>query len=179
MRKKTNTRTMIQISLLSVIAFLLMFFIEFPLLASAPFLQYDPSQVPTLIVTFAFGPLAGVVSELIKTFLFFVSGKATTGIVGVSAAFLAGGTFVLAAGLVYRYKRTFRGAIVALVAGVLVMTLSMTLANKFVFFPLWGIPEAQINQLLIAAVIPFNLIKGVITSVLTLLLYKRIHRLLS
>jgi len=156
-----------------------MYLIEFPLLASAPFLKYDPSQIPTLIASFAFGPLAGVIAEFIKSFLFFISGKSTSGIVGVSAAFVAGGTFALVSGLIYKFNRTKKGALIALLSGTVAMTVAMTIGNKFIFLPLWGIPQEQINGLLWAAIVPFNLIKGVLTSVITLVLYKRIHKLLG
>lgn len=178
MNPKNKTRLMIQISLLAVISFLLMYLIEFPLLASVPFLKYDPSQVPTLIASFAFGPLAGFLTELIKSFLFFVSGKSSSGIVGVSAALVAGAGYAVTAGLVYKFKKTKQGAMIALGLGTLAMTLLMLVGNKFIFFPLWGIPQAQINTLLFTAVLPFNLIKGFITGLLTLVLYKKIHRIL-
>lgn len=178
MKRSEKTRKMIQISMLSVISFLLMYLIEFPILPAAPFLQYDPSQIPSLIAAFAFGPLTGVLVELIKSFLFLLSGKSAAGIVGVSAAFVAGGTFVLVAGLVYRLKKSRANAVVALLAGTIGMTVVMTVANYFVFFPLWGIPTAQIGGLLLTAVVPFNLLKGILTSILTFLIYKRVHRLM-
>ena len=175
MQKNRNTRKMIQISMLSVISFLMMYLVEFPLLPAAPFLKYDPSQVPTLIAAFAFGPLAGVVAELLKSFLFFISGKSTAGIVGVSAAFVAGGAFVFTSGIIYRMNKTRKNAVVALAAG----TVVMTLANYFVFFPLWGIPSEQVAPMLLSAVVPFNLVKGALSSLLTFLLYKKVHKLLD
>ncbi len=179
MQKNRNTRKMIQISMLSVISFLMMYLVEFPLLPAAPFLKYDPSQVPTLIAAFAFGPLAGVVAELLKSFLFFISGKSTAGIVGVSAAFVAGGAFVFTSGIIYRMNKTRKNAVVALAAGTVVMTVVMTLANYFVFFPLWGIPSEQVAPMLLSAVVPFNLVKGALSSLLTFLLYKKVHKLLD
>lgn len=179
MNNSSKTRIMIQITMLAVISFLLVYFVEFPLLAAAPYLKYDPSQVPTLIASFAFGPMAGLIAEVIKSFLFFISGKSTSGIVGVSAALLAGATFTLAAGLVYKCNRTKKGAVIALAIGTIVMTIGMAIGNKFVFLPLWGIPQAGINGLVKTVIIPFNLIKGLITSTLTFMLYKRIHKILG
>lgn len=179
MNTTSKTRKMIQITLLSVIAFLLMYLIEFPLLAAAPYLKYDPSQVPTLIASFAFGPMAGLIAELIKSFLFFISGKSSSGIVGVSAAFVAGGAFTVSAGFVYKYMKSKKGALISLLVGTICMTIFMTISNKFIFLPLWGIPAEAINGLLTSVIIPFNLIKGVLTSIITFLLYKRIHKLLG
>ncbi|QRN86247.1 ECF transporter S component [Clostridia bacterium] len=179
MNSTSKTRKMIQITMLAVISFLLVYFVEFPLLAAAPYLKYDPSQVPTLIASFAFGPMAGLIAEVIKSFLFFISGKSTSGIVGVSAALVAGASFTMAAGLVYKFKKTRKGALLALIIGTLVMTVAMAIGNKYIFLPLWGIPQQGINGLVKTVILPFNLIKGLITSIITFMLYKRIHKILG
>lgn len=170
-----STKKLVNISLLSVLGFLMMFTIEFPLPFLPPFLKYDPSEVPALIAAFAWGPWTGVLVEFVKTFLFFLSGKSTSGLVGVTAAFIAGGSFALAAGLIYERKRTKLSAVIALAIGSITMTVVMTVANYFVLLPLWGISQADVLPLITSAVIPFNLIKALISSFATFVVYKRVH----
>ncbi len=170
-----STKKMVNISMLSVLGFLLMFTVEFPLPFFPPFLKYDPSEVPGLIAAFAWGPWAGILVELVKTTLFFLSGKATSGLVGAAAAFLAGGSFVFIAGLIYEKVHTRSGAVISLIAGSLAMTTVMSLSNYFVLLPLWGINQAEILPLITSAVVPFNLVKAAISSIATIFVYKRVH----
>jgi len=105
-----SVKKMVQVGFLAAVGFLLMFTLEFPLPLLPPFLKYDPSEVPALIAAFAYGPWVGVLVELVKNVLFFVSGKATSGIIGFLGASIAGCTYVLVAGSVYEHWRTKKGA---------------------------------------------------------------------
>jgi riboflavin transporter FmnP len=167
---------MVRIGLLAG-AGLILTLLEFPILPSAPFLKYDASEVPALLATFGMGPAAGVATEALKCVLFHFSGKNTTGIVGTSAMFVAGGTLVLVAGVVYSYKRSIAGAVTSLLAATVTMTAVMSLANLYVFLPLWGIPPALRAGLVMTAVLPFNLLKGLISAAITFFLYKRVSPL--
>ncbi|NMB12218.1 MAG: ECF transporter S component [Firmicutes bacterium] len=166
----TNVRRMTVLGLLAAISFLLMFALEFPLPGFPPYLKYDPSDVCGLLAAFFFGPAAGFLVELIKSILFFLSGKSADGIVGATAALIAGGSFVVVAGQVYAAGK--RSPIVALLAGTITMTIFMVTANYFVFLPLWGLPTSQIKWPLIISMLGFNLVKGVITSILTLIVHQ-------
>jgi riboflavin transporter FmnP len=166
----TNVRRMTILALLAAISFLLMFALEFPLPGFPPYLKYDPSDVCGLLAAFSFGPTAGFLVELIKSILFFLSGKSADGIVGAAAALVAGGSFVLVAGQVYATGK--RSPVMALLAGTVTMTVLMVTANYFIFLPLWGLPTSQIKLPLIISMLGFNLVKGVITSILTLVIYQ-------
>lgn len=189
-----STRNLTRLSLLSVIAFLFMY-IEFPLAFIAPpFIKIDLSDIPALIGGFAMGPVAGITIELVKCILtFFVRGT-TTGGVGELSNFIVGALFVGLSAKFYSRHRTYRGAVVGLLLGVVGMTLVATLSNYFVVFPLYGkiMPmDAIINMgravtprvntlwdLMIYCIVPFNLVKGLIISAATLALYKRVSRFL-
>ena len=195
-RTKTHysTRNLTRLSLLSVIAFLFMY-IEFPLAFIAPpFIKIDLSDIPALIGGFAMGPVAGITIELVKCILtFFVRGT-TTGGVGELSNFIVGALFVGLSAKFYSERRTYRGAVVGLMLGVVGMTVVATLSNYFVVFPLYGkiMPmDAIINMgravtprvntlwdLMIYCIVPFNLVKGLIISAATLALYKRVSRFL-
>ena len=189
-----STRSLTRLSLLSVIAFLLMY-VEFPLAFIAPpFIKIDLSDMPALIGGFAMGPVAGITIELVKCILtFFVRGT-TTGGVGELSNFIVGALFVGLSAKFYSKHRTYRGAVVGLLMGVIGMTLVATLSNYFVVFPLYGkiMPmEAIINMgravtprvkslwdLMVYCIVPFNLVKGLIVSAATLALYKRVSHFL-
>lgn len=195
-RAKTrySTRNLTRLSLLSVIAFLLMY-VEFPLAFIAPpFIKIDLSDTPALIGGFAMGPAAGVTIELIKCILtFFVRGT-TTGGVGELSNFIVGALFVVLSAIFYSRHKNYRGAVVGLLIGVLGMTAVATVSNYFVVFPLYGkiMPMEAIIQmgravtprvqslwdLMVYCIVPFNLVKGMVVSAATLALYKRVSRFL-
>lgn len=189
-----STKNLTRISLLSVIAFLFMY-VEFPLTFIAPpFIKLDLSDMPALIGGFAMGPLVGVCIEFVKCILIFFVRGTTTGGVGELSNFIVGAIFVAASSAFYRRHKTYGGAVLGLLIGVVSMTAFATMSNYFVVFPLYGkiMPmEAIIEMgravtsrvdslwsLMIYCVVPFNLIKGFITSMVTLVLYKRVSYLL-
>jgi len=174
----SDSRFLVRVAVLGAMGFALMY-IEFPLPFLPPFLKYDLGDVPALLAAFAMGPLAGILSEIIKCTIFFLSGKGDAGLVGAAANFIAGGALVAGAGLVYRRFHDLRGAVLGLAAGSLAMVAAMTIANIYVFLPLWGVPAEQVVPMALTATVPFNLAKGVLTSVITFVFYKRVRYLLK
>ena len=173
MSRLHDTKYLVKVAFLGTLGFLLMY-LEFPLPFMPPFLKFDFGDVPALIAGFAYGPAAGVLAEVIKCVIFLLSGRSESGIIGTSANFVTGASLVIAAALTYRRFRTLNGAIVSLIVGSIVMTATVTIADIYIFLPLWNIPVEQILPMVKAAIIPFNLIKGLFTSVATFLLYKRV-----
>lgn len=195
-REAWNTRVMVKLSVLSVIAFVLMFF-EFPLAFIAPpFMKMDISDLPALIGAFAIGPMAGVIIELLKNLLNLLIEGSTTGGVGELANFVVGAAYVYAAGAIYYRKKTFKAAIIGLAVGTIVMTVVISFANYFVMFPfyakLFGMKiddlvamGTAINKnitdmkaMVIYAIVPFNILKGIFLSAITILIYKRVSPIL-
>lgn len=186
-----TTKTLIKVSLLAVISFILFQFqLSIPLFPE--FLRLDISEVPALIGSFAIGPLAGVAVVLIKNFIHLL--QTQTGGIGELANFLVGGSYVLVAGLIYQTKRSKRGAVIALLAGSVVSIFSACLWNYLILLPFYSrfIPLDQMIALahtinsavhsmgtfIFYVIAPFNFIKSLLLLVLTLLLYKRISPLL-
>lgn len=193
----TNVRTMVQIAMLSAVATVLML-VEFPLPFIAPsFYELDFSEVPVLIGAFAMGPLAGAIIELIKILLNFVLNGTMTAGVGELANFLMGCAFVVPAGIIYKKSKTKKNAVIGMVTGVICMAVAGCILNGAVLLPAYGkafgMPTDAFVQMgsaifpiidniftfCLFCVVPFNLIKGVVVSVMTLLLYKYISRLLK
>lgn len=190
--KKLNKS--IKISILSAVALLLMF-IEFPLPGFPGFLKIDISDLPALIAAFAFGPVEGVIVELVKNVLHGLL-RTSTVFVGEIANFFLGSILVFVAGYIYKQNKTKKTAIISLVAGVLAMSIGAGILNYYIFLPMYSrafhVPLegfvsmggtvnphiADLKELVIWAIVPFNLIKGVLVGSITTLVYKSISPIL-
>lgn len=187
-----HIRTMAQVAMLGAISVILML-LEFPLpFLAPPFYELDFSEVPVLIGTFAMGPLAGATIELIKILLnFIINGTITAG-VGEIANFIIGCSLILPAGIIYKKHKTRKNALIGMVIGTLTMIVIGCFVNAFVLLPAYsaglGIPMetlvgmgtainpaiTNVGWFVVLAVAPFNLVKGVLVSAVTILLYKRV-----
>lgn len=170
--------------------------VEIPLFFAPGFYKLDLSEMPILICTFYLGPVAGVAAELVKVLVKLLLKGTTTAYVGDFANFAVGCSFVLPASVIYHARPGRRTALVGMAAGTLVMTVFGSLFNAVYLLPkfaeLYGIPmetivsmgtavNASITDaatLVLFAVVPFNLLKGIVVSALTFVLYKRISPIL-
>ncbi|MGE5560957.1 MAG: ECF transporter S component [Chloroflexota bacterium] len=167
-----------RIAILAAIG-LLLTYVETPIAALFPtFLKYDPSEVPAMLATFSLGPVGGLATEFLKSLLFMFSPKNTTGWVGTLAMFLAGSSYIVVAGLIYQRNKTRAGALTGLIAGSVSQAVVMAAANLFFLLALWGIPAEQRLPIVISAILPFNLFKAGLNSLIVFLLYKRLRNVL-
>lgn len=185
----------VKIGILSAVAAVLMLF-ELPLWFAPPFYKLDFSEIPILIGSFALGPVAGVIMELLKNLLNLLMDGTTTAFVGEFANFVTGCAFILPAALIYKYRKTLKSALFGLALGTLSLVLVGAAMNYFVLVPtfsrLYNLPLENIvamgtsvnasisdlKTLIVFAVMPFNLVKSVACSAVTLLLYKRVSKIL-
>ncbi len=185
-----NIHTMTSVALLAAISFALAFF-EFPVPLSPSFAKMDISDFPALVGAMTLGPWAGLAVELIKNLLGLRS--TSTGGVGELANFLMGGAMAFTAGMVY-YKRSER-AWLACLLGSVAMAVMAALTNYFILLPLFEnfmpmealiasfsefIPfiHTKLDVVLLNAV-PFNLLKGLGISLVTLLVYPKLTPVLQ
>ncbi|MDM0930636.1 ECF transporter S component [Clostridium perfringens] len=176
MKTKTlNTNRFIKLSLLSAIAVILMY-IDFPVIPMFPWLKIDLSDVPALMGAFAFGPLAGVIIELMKNLLILIVKGTGTGFVGELANFLVGVALVWPAALVYKKNKTKKTAILGMVLGVLCIEVVGILANVYLLLPAYGMAmsKAELMQYVTVGLIPFNGIKSILVCGITYALYKKV-----
>lgn len=173
-----NVKKMATMAVLSALSIVLMLLIRFPILPAAPYLIYEPADVPIFIGTFLFGPLAGLLMTVIVSVIqaFALS---TDGWVGLVMHIAATGTYVVTAGLIYGKYRRFSGAVAAMAAGTIAMTLVMVPVNLIIQPNFYGTPVEVVKSLIFPAIIPFNLIKAGANSILTVLVYKRISKLIK
>ena len=184
-KTKVNTRTLVQIGMLSALAIILMQF-EIPLPFAPAFYKIDFSEVPVLIGCFSMGPFAGVLIELIKVILnVAIKGTMTMGI-GDAANFLIGCAFCVPAALIYQKKRTKSGAVTGMVLGTVIMTILGCVLNAYILLPVYAKAfEMPLDALVsmgtevngaitglmtfvLFAVAPFNLLKGILVSLIVI-----------
>jgi riboflavin transporter FmnP len=159
-------------------------------------LKFDFSDLPALIGAFAYGPFAGVLIELLKNLIHLIT-TSVNGYVGVLSNFLLGATFTGVAGLIYITKKSKMSALTGSLAGSAIMAILSFPFNYFIIFPLYynfmGYPEAavlgiyqailpsikSVPQALVIFNMPFTLVKGLVCTVITMLIYKPLSPLLK
>lgn len=196
MNKRINNRMgvdhMVKVSVLAVLAFLIML-IELPLPFTPDFLKIDLSDLPSLVASFAMGPVAGVLVQLIKNILKIALRGTNTLFVGELANFLVGSIYVVVASLIYRRKRTKGSAVKGLALATLAMSLFASGANYFVLLPfyakVYGVPlEAYVDMaksvnsyvvdlrsFIVFGIFPFNFVKGVLIAIVGYPVYTRLR----
>jgi len=169
-----ETRQMVTMAILVALGVLISF-IDIPLIPGVDWLKYDPSSVAMLVGTFVYGPLAGAVIGTLIALVHWSS----AGIWGVVMNIIAMLAMGVPAGLIYRRNKTFRTAVIALVAASVVMVVVNLLANLVVTPVYTGMPVQAVMGLILPVLLPFNVIKAVLNSVITLLVYKSISRVIK
>lgn len=168
----------VKVGVFSAIAFLLQL-LGGMLPKISGFLEMEISDLPAVILSFAMGPFAGVMVELIKNVLhLFIT---TTGGVGEIANFVINSTLVLVCGLIYRRNKTRKNAVLALIFAVLFMSLASVLINVLVMLPLYmsAVPFFERFALALSVIAPFNLVRGTVLAIITILIYKKISGFLK
>lgn len=174
---KISVRKMVTIAILAALSLVLIPLTRFPLLTD--YLMYEAADVPVLIGGFVYGPLAGFAILFIAAFFQMLFFDAGSGVVGLVMHLIASGTLVLVASSLYKRFHSFKGAILALIAGCLAMTLIMIPTNLIITTNFWGVPFDVVKGMILPIFIPFNLIKSVANSVLVLLIYKTLRRVIK
>jgi len=193
MRVNKKVNYSVKIALLSAVAFVVMY-LEFPLPFFPPWLKFDFSDVPALLGGFALGPVAGAMIELVKVVLFFIFKNSGTGGVGELANLLMGLALVLPAALIYKRRKNIQHALIGLTVGLVVMTGMAGLLNYYILIPAYSkfMPIETIIEIckginpnmntveayVYMGAMPFTALKGLFECLVTLLLYKRLSKLL-
>ena len=188
-----SVRKLCIMALIGAISAIVMLF-EIPLWFAPPFYELDFSEIFVLIGGFALGPLAAVIIELVKIAVNTLITGTTTAFVGELANFVVGCAFVVPATVIYKYNKKRSGAILGLIMGILSFGLIGCLVNYYVMLPLYSqfMPldeiiamgadkNENINSLftfVLFATLPFNLSKGVLSSIITFIIYKHVSPIL-
>lgn len=201
--KKNSTGIKIRyiagVGMLSAVAFVLQYFeIVIPIMPS--FIKFDFSDLPALLGAFAYGPLAGVLIELIKNLLHCAVSQSAT--VGELSNFILGAVFTFTAGLIYKRNKTKKSALIGSIIGAVIMGIISIPSNNFIVYPFYynfmpkeavlgayqaivqmltgkeGSPSS-IMQCLLIFNLPFTIIKGLISVAITMFIYKPLSPVLK
>lgn len=192
MQRPKSGRAVAMTALLSAMAYLLAF-VELPVPLSPSFAKMDLSDLPALIGSFAFGPGSGLLIELVKNTLQLLT--TSTGGIGELANLLMGASYVAAAGIIYKRRKTKKTAWIGCIAASFVMGVAAALANYFLLLPLFEtfLPLDQLIasfgaflpfirtelDIVLCNVLPFNILKGLVIGGFTMLTYKRFTPILK
>ena len=199
-KKKVDVRSMTAAAMLSAIGFILMY-LDTATPFAPEFLKMDVSDLPALLGSFALGPMWGVAISLIKNLMHLP--VSNSGMVGELSNFILCTTFVLPAGLIYQRKKTKKNAIIGALVGLVCMALMALPSNLYVIYPLyyklgWGkealiamyqaiadsvFPFMKLNNSIARCIlffnVPFTFVKGLISAVITILIYQPLRPLLK
>ncbi len=180
MQKSSNLARLIILSLLGAVS-LLLFFINFPLPLLPSYLKVDFSDVPAIMASLIFSPLAGVIVVAVKNVLYLAIGGGD--IVGVTANFLAGALLVLPIGILYHKFKNVKSIVSGLVTGTIIMAVGMGVFNYFILLPVysvmmgWGdMTHAAKLGTVVIGILPFNIIKGIIVGALFVPIFIKMRR---
>ena len=180
MKEDNNLKKLIQIALLaSTGAVLMLFQLPYP---GAAWYKLDLSDIPALIGGCALGPWAGLAVVLLKNILFALFRFSPEELLGIPMNLIANGIMVVIAAIVYQKTKTRVNAALGISLGVIVSALAMIPANYFIlpvfikfFMPGMQLPAGNaLLYMIMFFTLPFNAVKGLITGVLTFIIYKRI-----
>jgi Protein of unknown function (DUF1393). len=173
--RKWNAKSYVVIGMLSAISYVLML-LDFPLPMFPSFLKVDFSDIPALVASIILGPAAGIVVELLKNVIDFLTTGSETGIpVGHIANFITGISFIVPAYFLFAKVKSKKGMALALGAATLFTAFAMSILNYFVFLPMYAyfLNLQMPANIIVTAILPFNLVKGIIVSIVFLLLFSK------
>lgn len=191
MYEKNTTKKLVLTAVLGAISAILMI-LEFPMPLIPPFFKMDFSELPVILGGFIMGPLNGALIAAIKVVLNLLLNGTTTAGIGELANLLYSLGYMFPAVLIYHKIRTKKGAVISLTAGTVITSIISVIMNLAVTFPLYGklmgidLPAivdmcAAVNpyvkdmiSLMIFSILPFNLFKYGVTSIIAFLLYKKL-----
>ncbi len=193
---KSKTKKLVITSMLGAISAILMLF-KFPLPFSPSFITMDFSELPVVLGGFILGPIYGITISFIKIFINLIMNGTTTFYVGELANFLYSVAYILPAILIYKKNKTKKNAVLGLIIGTLVATFVAITLNLIIIFPLYAklmgvslediiLMVTSVNpyvknmvSLMIFSLLPFNLFKYGLTSLITFVLYKKLSHIIK
>lgn len=192
--KKVNVTKLTTIAMLTAIGTILQY-LEISIPIMPEFIKLDFSDLPQLIGAITLGPGAGVLICLARNIIHMLASY--SGFVGELSNFIIGASLALTAGFIHKKIPNFKGAVFGCIAGAVVMGLVSLPSNYYIIYPLYynviGFPEIAILDMyrvlrpstknifeaLLVFNVPFTVVKGLISAVITLVLYKPLNRVLK
>lgn len=189
-----KTRNIAVIAIMSALGTILMY-LEFPIPVMPGMIKFDFSELPALITSFAIGPFAGVVVCLLKNIIHLLASQSAG--VGELSNFLLGAVFSFTAGMIYKNHKTRKSALAGSLAGSTAMAAASLIVNRFIIFPIYIKVMGMTNEIILSMYqeimpgcnslvkailifnVPFTFVKGIICSVITFVIYKKISPIIK
>lgn len=174
-KQQTTLKKITSLGVMAALSVVLAFFIHIPF-PLAPFLEYDPADIPIFIVSFIFGPVWGLLLTVVVSLLQGLTVSAGSGLYGILMHMFATGAFVMVSSFIYGRNRSFLGAVMALAFGCLVQGTIMIPLN-LIFTPLFmGTSVDAVLEMILPVILPFNLMKAGINAAVTGVLFKQVEK---
>lgn len=158
---------LIMLGLFVALAYASLFVFHFKL----QFLSFEPKDSIIIISAFMYGPIAGALVAVVTALIEMMT-ISSTGLYGLVMNIASSAVLAAVAGLIYKHKRTMAGAIISLIAAILVMTAAMVGANVLITPLYMGAPRSTVIGLIVPLLIPFNIVKGIFSASIAMILYK-------
>ena len=171
-----NTRNMCVMAALAAMSIVLVYLIHIPIFPAAPFLEYDPADIPILVCSFAYGPIAGIIITITASGIQALTVSSASGIYGFIMHVISTTALMLPAAIIYQVKKTRNSALIGMILGVIIMGGVMMVANHFITPYFMGAETEVVDAMLLPTILPFNLIKGGINCLVTFLIYKPLSK---
>ena len=173
MNKKVDIKKLTVTAMFIALAFISIFVMKF----KVSFLSFDFKDAILSVISLMYGPVYGIVSVCIVALLEFP--VSSTGFYGLIMNIISSGVFALAVGFVYKYKRSFSGAIISAVSAVVSVTVIMMIANMLITPYYMGTTQEAVVKLIPTLLLPFNFVKSLMNASVMLIIYKPITALLK
>lgn len=195
--KNKKIRTITATAMLTAVAVVLQY-AEFPVPFIPSFIKLDFSDLPAIIGAFAFGPISGIIIELLKNVIHLLASQSL--FIGELSNFILGAIFAGTAGLIYKKSKTKKMALVAGVAGAAAMAIFSIFSNYYIVYPIYyeafapenvildayntilaptGYQLKNMMQALLVFNVPFTFLKGVVCVIVSMLIYKPLSKLIK
>lgn len=170
-----NTKQLVVVALMCALAILLSF-VAFPIIPAASFLKLDIALVPSTVVGFAYGVGPGLLCGIACAICHAVI---TGNWVGALMSTIVALSFVIPSAIIYKRMHTNKGMIISLVVATICLIVAITIANLIIDPIFYGMPFDAVAGLVVPAIIPFNVIKGILVSIITALVYKAVAKMIA
>ena len=191
-KAKLTTQALCFIGLFGALSTVLMMF-KMPLFFAPAFMKLDLAELPAILGSFMFGPMTGVCIVFVKLLLNLLINGTDSMYVGELSNLLLSSCYVLCASMIYSRRKTKKRAAIALVISVIITSIVAVISNTFFIFPAYAVVyglemdtlvkmAGAVNPLvhdtftmMLWSVFPFNLVKMGLVSLITFIVYKKLH----
>ncbi|WP_179395364.1 ECF transporter S component [Lacticaseibacillus absianus] len=174
----SKVHRLVGVALLAAVGFILQMFLAFPILPAFPFLKLDLSDLTVLLGGLLYGPVGGVMVAFVRSLLHYVlTGGGVINLIGDAASFVASCGFMWPVVALMKNKNSIGRQLTGLIGGTLSLTVIMSVLNLVLIMPAYlAVMNFQLGmstaKYVLIGVVPFNLIKGVVVSVVFFALAK-------